>query len=88
MLLLCIRNFESGFRTCDIVFNRGKSIQRVCLFCIFVRNKISVIEIEMFEPVFMASYVINHTLISTISVSPIVYIEVIPFRLRLHIPQD
>jgi hypothetical protein len=27
-----------------------------CLFCIFVRNTIYVIKIEMFKPVFMARY--------------------------------
>jgi len=33
---------------------RANLFQRVCLFCIFVRNKIYVLEIEMLEPVFMA----------------------------------
>ena len=32
-------------------FNEGKSIYRVCLFCISVRNKIYVMEMEMLEPV-------------------------------------
>ena len=34
--------------------NRANSFSRVCLFCNFVRNKIYVLEIEMFEPVVLA----------------------------------
>ena len=66
-------------------------------FCIFVENKIYVIRVEQPCVVFMVRYrntgnnqhtgkksVINPNF-SIISVSPIVYIEVIPFRLRLPI---
>ena len=35
-------------------FNRANSFYRVCLFCISVRNKIYVLEVEMLEPVLMA----------------------------------
>jgi hypothetical protein len=35
-------------------FNRANPFFGVCLFCIYVRNKIYVMEIEMFEPVLMA----------------------------------
>jgi hypothetical protein len=42
-------------------------------------------EIKVLEPVFMAS-AIHPPLLSTISVSPKVYIEVISFRLQLPIP--
>ena len=35
-------------------FNEGKFFFWICLFCIFVRNKIYVLEVEMLEPVFMA----------------------------------
>jgi hypothetical protein len=35
-------------------FNRANPFHRVCLFCNFVRNRIYVIKIEMFKPVFMA----------------------------------
>jgi len=34
--------------------NRANSFSRVCLFCNFVRNRISVIEVEVLEPVIMA----------------------------------
>ena len=34
--------------------NRANPFSGVCLFCIFVRNKIYVIKIEVLEPVFMA----------------------------------
>jgi hypothetical protein len=33
---------------------RANHFSWVCLFCIFVRNRIYVIEIEVLEPVFMA----------------------------------
>jgi hypothetical protein len=37
-------------------FNEGKSIYRVCLFCIFVTNKIYLLEVEMLELVLLAGY--------------------------------
>jgi hypothetical protein len=37
-------------------FNRANPFHRVCLFCIFVRNKIYVMEIEMPKPVVLARY--------------------------------
>jgi len=36
-------------------FNRADPFHRVCLFCNFVRNRIYVIEIEVLEPVVLAS---------------------------------
>jgi hypothetical protein len=36
--------------------NRANSFSRVCLFCIFVRNKIYVMEIEVLQLVLMARY--------------------------------
>jgi hypothetical protein len=35
-------------------FQQGKSISQGLPFCIFVRSKIYVLEIEILEPVFMA----------------------------------
>ena len=35
---------------------RANPFDGVCLFCIFVRNEIYVMEIEVFEPVVLASY--------------------------------
>jgi hypothetical protein len=37
-------------------FNRANPFNRVCLFCISVRNRIYVMEIEMLEPVVLARY--------------------------------
>ena len=37
-------------------FIRANAFSGVCFFCNFVRNKIYVIEIEMFEPVVLARY--------------------------------
>jgi len=37
-------------------FNRANPFDRVCLFCISVRNKIYVMAIEMLEPVVLARY--------------------------------
>jgi hypothetical protein len=59
MLLLSIQHFNSGFRTCDIIFSKeANSFHWVCLFCIFVRNKIYVMEIEMLKPVVLARYLL------------------------------
>jgi hypothetical protein len=37
-------------------FNRANPLSRICLFCNFVRNRIYVLECELFEPVSMARY--------------------------------
>jgi hypothetical protein len=39
--------------------NKADPFSRVCLFCNFVRNRIYVLEIEMFGPVVLARYARN-----------------------------
>jgi 1-acyl-sn-glycerol-3-phosphate acyltransferase len=42
-------------KICDIVFNRGKFFVWGLFFCIFVTNRIYVLELEMLGPVVLAS---------------------------------
>jgi hypothetical protein len=58
LFLLVSCYVSSFFETCSEVvisfFNKGKSISPGCLFCISVRNRIYVLEVEMLEPVVLA----------------------------------
>jgi hypothetical protein len=54
MYLLCILSSGAGKKSVISFLNRANPFRRVCLFCISVRNKIYVLEMEMLEPVIMA----------------------------------
>ena len=55
MFLQCIQHFNSGFRTCDIVFSKeANSFHWVCLFCISVRNTVYVISKNWLQVVLLA----------------------------------
>jgi len=59
--------------------NRANSFSRVCLFCIFVRNKIYVMEIEMPKPVVLARYLKIENLnsrLKKISVKTMIYWDI------------
>ena len=47
-------DFDVGVDCLFAIFNRANRFSGVCLFCNFVRNRIYVMEIEMFEPVVLA----------------------------------
>jgi len=54
MLLLYIPYFNASSKVVISFLNRANPFSGVCLFCISVRNKIYVLEIEMFGPVVVA----------------------------------
>jgi len=56
IFLLCIQHFNSGFRTCDIVFQEGKSFLEGLSFCNFVRNTIYVTSTNWLRVVVVARY--------------------------------
>jgi hypothetical protein len=85
--LLCICHFDNASIGCDIVFQNGQILFAGFAFLHFC-NKCDICteQDSVSGCVYGKISVINHNPLSILSVSPKIYIEVIPFRLRSPIP--